>query len=176
MPHIKPVRVIDISRKLKISTSSVIDILRQNGYPVEKSHHTPIIPEILSEIIKILRSDADKEIWNSLQSECSLWAESNIEAREELQEAYLKKQQKIVRKRERERKIAENREKSIKRQQKEKEFKDKLKVEDIAYEGLRIVKDGKIPVDHLYLEIIRGALALPQPDKEAFLAFINELK
>lgn len=176
MPHIKPIRVIDISRKLKISTTSVIDILRQIGYPVEKSHHTPIIPEILSEISNVLSFDADKELWQTLQTECDIWAESNVEAKEELHNEYQKKQQKILRKRERERKIIENREKNIKRQQKEREFQEKLKKKVFVHDGLQTNASGKIPVSYLQLEIIRQALALPLPSKEAFLSFISELK
>ena len=46
----KPIRIIDVSKKLNLSTSTIIIFLKQNCYPVERSHHTPLLPEMLDEI------------------------------------------------------------------------------------------------------------------------------
>ena len=175
MPGIKPVRVIDITKSLKVSTSTVIDSLKRNGYPVEKSHHTPLIPEILAPIFKDINLSTESEIFIDLQENCIDWAGENPEATDQIRNIFQKKSHKIRLKTERERKITENREKRLRRQELEKEEIEKASESAKTDKQTLTPVDGHIPTDYLFLEIVRLTLLLPVDQKRKILLMMREM-
>ena len=169
MPTVKPVRVIDISRSFNITTSTVIDFLSAQGYPVDRSHHTPLLEDILNEVFREYKIALDSELNQRLLTDAKRWESEHKEAAFKIREKYFKGKSRLEQKHERAKKVMAGRERARIVREEVKKRKEEISqtmqsVSESSGQG-----DGRIPVSSLSLEIIRRALALDYSKKKLFL-------
>ncbi len=170
----KPVRVFDISKKLNLATSTVIEFLAKRGYPVERLHHTPLITDILKEVLTANGVQSDSLVAEKFNKDAEIWEQEHRDIADTIRQKYLHGKDRIQQRQERSRRVIEGRERArIQREQKElkrEKISQKMKT---AVEVEFVKTDGRIPVSPLDLEIIHRALALEIGKKKAFL---NQLR
>jgi len=170
----KPVRVFDISRKLNLATSTVIDFLAKRGYPVERSHHTPLITDILGEVMSEYGIQADSLIAEKFSEEADLWEREHSDAADKIRQKYQRGKDRMLQRQERSRRVIEGRERArIHRERREQKRQKLAQTMKSTIEYQSAAADGRIPVSYLDLEIIHRALALEIAKKKMFL---NQLR
>jgi hypothetical protein len=176
MSSAKPVRIIDISRKLNLSTSTIIEFLEGLNYPVERSHHTPLLPEIFSEITKEFASgNYSQEIIKQFAEESKIWEKEHVESAEKFRQSYKFKMERMLKRRERSRKVIEGRERA---RQMRVQYETRLNKIATAMRSTVIPsdeRDGRIRVNPIQLEIIQLALALETNKKINFLKYLRKI-
>lgn len=172
MSSIKPVRIIDIARKLKLSTSTIIDFLESNCYPVERSHHTPLLFEILDEIASEFGSGPSIVLLTQLAEESKRWEVDYKETAEKIRNTWRVKTERLTLKRERARKVMEGRERSraLREKYEEKKYQFASAMQTVIKPSTN--GSGIVKVDYLHLEIIERALALNQNDKQRLYKYL----
>ena len=175
MAFVRPVRIIDIARNLKLSTTTIIEFLERNSYPVHRSHHTVLLPEILEEIASEFGSGRNMVVLNQLIEESSKWVDENSDTAQEIIDNYHRKRDRMRVKRERSRKVIEGREKAhLKRERLAAQKKEFTSVMQSLTE-MSNKKNGKIKTEAIDLEIIRCALALLPKRKTTFLEYLRRI-
>jgi len=175
MPSNKPIRIIDISRKLNLATSTIIDFLEQKSYPVDHSHHTPLTADIVDEIKAEFDSGKFYTVLTEFTKSAAVWEKENILVVDKIKTKWNRRAERMRLKQERSKKVIEGREKSriIReiRQDEVKEYESAMKSVREPTDGF----DGRIKITHLQLEIIRQALALDENQKGNFLNLLHRL-
>jgi vacuolar-type H+-ATPase subunit H len=171
---VKPIRIIDISRKLNISTATVSDFLKQNCYPVERSHHTPLLPEILEKIIDEFCGNESTVLLSQLTNASKEWTERNPDIVKKIRGV---RKRSLERKRlrdERSQRVKAGREraKQIREQIEEKRKQFNTQMASAADE--KSENKGSIAVSGLFLEIIQIALALEDKRKLSLLEYLKQ--
>ncbi|NQS97093.1 MAG: hypothetical protein HQ591_01425 [candidate division Zixibacteria bacterium] len=175
MASASPVRIIDISRKLNLSTATLIDFLERNGYPVKRAHHTVLLPDILEEITSEFASGRDLVILTQLIEESNQWVIEHQNSAEEIRQVYLQRQARLRVKHQRARRVMEGRNRArLQREQLElqqQEFAAIMK----SLANIDSNHDGKIQPASIDLEIIHQALALTPNKKMSFLRYLRNM-
>ena len=169
MPPVKPIRVIDIAKELNLATSTIIEFLEQNSYPVERSHHSPLLPEILEEINSEYGSGRTIAAIAQLTEKASGWVKENQETAAKIRKKWRDKSERMKLKRERARRMIEGREKKRVVQEQfaesQRKFESAMRTTITASEKF----DGRISPSPLDLEIIQKAITLPPENKMELL-------
>ncbi len=174
MPSAKPVRVIDISRQLNLATSTIIDFLSVRGYPVDRSHHTPLLKEILDETLEEFGAGKDILVLRKFSDDAVSWEREHQDAADKLRNKYIRGKEKLAKKKERARKVIEGKERArmIKKQVEVVKQRFQQTMQSVA-ENVDDDWDGRIQITPLELEIIQRALAL-EADKKTQV--VNKLR
>lgn len=173
MAPAKPVRVIDVSRKLNLATSTIIDFLGDRGYPVERSHHSPLIKEVLQEVLSEYVTDGSQSVAEAFSQSSELWEKDHGEIAVKIRQKYYKGRDRIDQRRERARRVMEGRERARAFREQSELKKQRFSNAMQSVSESVTVFDGRILPGFLSLEIIRRALALDQNKKQQFL---NQLR
>jgi len=175
MPSNKPIRIIDISRKLNLATATIIDFLEKRSYPVDRSHHTQLTADILDEIKVEFGSGKFHTVLSEYEKSAEVWEKENLLTVDRIKTKWKNRAEKMRLKQERSQRVIEGREKSrIMREIRH----DETKKYDSVMQSVRTSMDGfdgRIQVTHLQLEIIRLALALNETHKNNLLNLLHKI-
>lgn len=173
MAPAKPVRVIDVSRKLNLATSTIIEFLSDRGYPVERSHHSPLIMEVLQEVLSEYVPGGSKSVIESFSESSATWEKEHKDIAGSIRQKYFKGRDRIEQRRERARRVMEGRERArVVREQTELKKQQFTSTMQSVSETASFF-DGRINPGFMSLEIIHRALALDPDRKQQFL---NQLR
>lgn len=176
MASARPVRIIDISRSLNLSTATLIDFLERNGYPVKRAHHTVLLPDILEEISSEFASGRDLVTLTQLIEESNRWVVEHRDSAEEISQVFIRRQARLRVRRERARRVIEGR----KRARLKRERREIQQLEFASIMGSLADIDGnhkgKINPAPLDLEIIHQALALVPSKKMSLLRYLRKMQ
>lgn len=175
MAPAKPVRVIDVSRKLNLATSTIIDFLGDRGYPVERSHHSPLIKEVLQEVLAEYVTDGSQPVIEAFNQCTELWEKEHGEIAVKIRQKYYKGRDRIEQRRERARRVMEGRERARAVRERAELKKQKFSSAMQSVSESANVFDGRILPGFLALEIIRRALALDQSKKQQFIRQLRNI-
>ncbi len=173
MPSAKPIRVIDVSKKLNLATTTVILFLKNNCYPVERSYHTPLLHEILGEIALEFGTGRSLVTISQLIEDSKLWESAHQDSAARIRDIYRKGLKRLKEKRDRAQKVRVGRERAKMMRQ---EFERRLVQFDTAMKSvvnLDSEGDGKIRASLIQLEIIHRALALDNDKKQKFVKYLQ---
>lgn len=175
MPSAKPIRVIDVSKKLNLATTTVILFLKQNCYPVDRSHHTPLIPEMLNEIALEFGTGRSLTMLSQLIESSKRWENEHRESAASIRQIYQKGLARLKQKQTRAKKVKAGREKAkFRRQELERKITHfSMAMRTVSDTGADI--DGRIKIDPIQLEIIHRALRLDTDHKLKFAKFLQRV-
>jgi hypothetical protein len=171
----KPVRIIDIARLLKLSTATIIDFLGKNCYPVERSHHTPLTSEALSQIANEFCSKSDSIMISQLLNGAQIWENAHKETALQIKQQQQQGLERYALRRQRAEKVIAGRERMRILRQQFAEEREKASALYSTTSSPMAGGDGRITPDFLKLEIIQKALSLEEKGKINFLNFLKKL-
>ena len=179
MTSAKPVRVIDVSKELKIATSTIIEFLKNNNYPVDRSYHTPLLPEILAQIGLEFANDGQVLIITQLRKTSKTWEAKHSEQAEKIRSTYERAVNRQKLKQQRAEKMRKGRERSKKQKE---EYQNRLNAFNETMQSAATVEDtpevttnGQIAHDYLQMDIIHKALQLSPDNKKKLLRYLRHI-
>lgn len=175
MPSAKPVRVIDIARKLKLSTSTILDYLADKGYPVDRSHHTTLIIDVLNSMLTEYGAGGDSQIIKKFTDDAVEWEQEHSDVAEKIRSKFYKGKERLQQRKERSKRVIEGRERAriVRQQTEQRKVKFAETMRSVAPSEDN--RNGRISPCPLSLEIIHRALALEAAKKTHFLQYLRKL-
>ncbi len=147
--RVKPVRISDISRVLRISSASLISFLHENGYSVRGDFRSPLSGKMVELIRTGYQEGPPFEALTPLTLRAEEWEKQNSDLVGQLHTPPPEPE-----------KEAKEIKKPVLRQSRK--HKPKLRIRTIAPSTIH---NGRIPVTYLDLDLIQRALALEEENK-----------
>jgi hypothetical protein len=176
MQNFKPIRVIDICKNLNLATATVIEFLKKKHYPVERLHHTPLLPDILNDIARELAGGYNIAIFDKMLAEARGWETEHSEIANDMRQSYQTSIAKSKLRQERTQKMIAGRERARITREKFETLRQqygltmKSLVEAEASSG-----DGRIAICPLQMELIRRSIALKPYKKIELLNYLRSV-
>jgi len=175
MPSAKPVRVIDIARILKVSTSTILDYLADKGYPIDRSHHTPLIQEVLGNLLTEYGASGDSQVSKKFTDDTLEWEKEHQDIAEKIRSKFFKGKERLLQRRERSKRVIEGRERARLQRQQTEQRKIKFSQTMRTVSEVAAGNNGRISPCPLSLEIIQKSLALEAAKKQQFLHYLRKI-